>query len=115
MKKLFSFAAKSMAVAAMVLSVGASTMSAQTPVKRVLVEEGTGAWCGYCPRGATTLINTIEKYPGKVIGVAVHNNNGRGLAGDQMTIPEEAEYSTAYMNGFPNMTIDRKRFSVSGT
>lgn len=107
MKKLSVFVAKSMALATMVLAIGASTMSAQAPVKRVLVEEGTGAWCGYCPRGATTLINTIEKYPGKVIGVAVHN-------ADQMSITNEPDYSSAYMNGYPNMTVDRKRFSVSG-
>ncbi len=108
MKKLSVFVAKSFALAAMVLAIGASTLSAQAPVKRVLVEEGTGAWCGYCPRGATTLINTIEKYPGRVIGVAVHN-------ADQMSIANEPEYSAAYMNGYPNMTVDRKRFSASGT
>ncbi|MFN8359827.1 MAG: Omp28-related outer membrane protein [Candidatus Kapaibacterium sp.] len=112
MKRFSSFAAKGIALAAMLLSIGAGTMSAQTPVKRVLVEEGTGAWCGFCPRGATTLINTIEKYPGKVIGVAVHNGGGTN---DAMTTKEEAAYSSAFINGFPNMTIDRKRFSVSGT
>lgn len=108
MKKFTSYAVLCMALIAVMTMIGSSTISAQTPIKRVLVEEGTGAWCGYCPRGATTLLNTIDKYPDKVIGVAVHNADG-------MTIPEEAAYSSAYMNGFPNMTIDRKRHNVSGT
>lgn len=107
MKKITSYAVRCLALIAAVTMMG-SGLNAQTPVKRVLVEEGTGAWCGFCPRGATTLINTIEKYPGKVIGVAVHN-------GDAMSVPEEPQYSGAFINGYPNMTVDRKRFSVSGT
>lgn len=107
MKKFTSYAVWCLSLIAVMTMIGSSTASAQVPIKRVLVEEGTGAWCGYCPRGATTLLNTIEKYPDKVIGVAVHNADG-------MTIPEEAAYSTAYMNGFPCMTIDRKRHNVSG-
>jgi len=107
MKKITTYAVRCLALIAAVTMMG-SGLYAQAPVKRVLVEEGTGAWCGWCPRGATTLINAIEKYPGRVIGVAVHN-------GDAMTIPEEAAYSSAFINGFPNMTVDRKKFTgISG-
>jgi hypothetical protein len=114
MKKITAYALKCLALIAATVMIGSGIMNAQTPVKRVLVEEGTGAWCGFCPRGATTLLNTIEKYPGKVIGVAVHNNQGNP-ANDYMAIADENAYSAAFMNGFPNMTIDRKRYAgISG-
>ncbi|MBK9247693.1 MAG: Omp28-related outer membrane protein [Ignavibacteria bacterium] len=103
MKRISFLAAKSLALVAMVMAISAITMSAQTPVKRVLIEEATGSWCGHCPRGAVMLVKTIEQYKGKVIGVAVHN-------GDAMTIPEEAAYSTAFIGGFPMMTVSRTKF-----
>ena len=37
--------------------------------KKVLIEEFTGAWCGYCPDGAHRLENTINANNGNVIGV----------------------------------------------
>lgn len=113
MKKITIYALRCLALIAMITLTGSGIMNAQTPVKRVLVEEGTGAWCGYCPRGATTLLNTIEKYPGKVIGVAVHNKSaGRP---DMMALPDEPTFSSNFIDGYPSMTIDRKRYNVSGT
>lgn len=113
MKKITIYALRCLALIAMITLAGSGIMNAQTPVKRVLVEEGTGAWCGYCPRGATTLLNTIDKYPGKVIGVAVHNKSaGRP---DMMALPDEPTFSSNFIDGYPSMTIDRKRYNVSGT
>lgn len=70
--------------------------------KYVVVEENTGTWCGYCPRGTVALDNLHNNEP-KAIEIAVHDN-------DPMTI-------TAYDNacqanfpnftGFPNSAIDR--------
>ncbi|MBI3259864.1 MAG: Omp28-related outer membrane protein [Ignavibacteriae bacterium] len=108
MKKFTIYALKCFALIAAIALIGNGIMNAQTPVKRVLVEEGTGAWCGWCPRGATTLVEMIEKYPGKVIGVAVHN-------ADQMSVADESLFSQAFINGYPNMVVDRKRFAgISG-
>ena len=50
--------------------------------KRVLVEDYTGAWCGYCPRVAYKLEKAEELNP-KVIGVGIHN-------GDAMFFSEES-------------------------
>ena len=40
--------------------------------RNVVVEEGTGTWCGWCPRGAVAMEAMNGKYPGQFIGVAVH-------------------------------------------
>lgn len=43
--------------------------------RNVVVEEGTGTWCGYCPRGTVAIQRMNEKYPDQFIGIAVHVGN----------------------------------------
>lgn len=76
--------------------------------KNVVIEEGTGTWCGWCPRGAVAMEYMYNTYPTRFIGVAVHN-------GDPMTV---AEYDNgADLSGFPGCNVDRamKDESVSST
>jgi hypothetical protein len=40
--------------------------------QRVLIEEFTGAWCGWCPRGLWTLETLTKQNPGYVFGAAIH-------------------------------------------
>lgn len=70
----------------------------QNSPKKVVIEEGTGTWCGWCPRGAVGMHNAEISFPNDFIGIAVHNN-------DPMTL---AEYDTgANFNSFPGMNVDR--------
>lgn len=72
----------------------------QASVKNVLFEEGTGTWCGWCPRGAVAMNYMTTTYPNQFIGVAVHNG-----ASDPMKL---AAYDTAAgITGFPGMNVDR--------
>jgi len=50
------------------------------PGKMVLAEEGTGTWCGWCPRGAVMLDKMEDQYHDFFAGIAVHN-------GDPMVVP----------------------------
>ncbi|MCB9223985.1 MAG: T9SS type A sorting domain-containing protein [Crocinitomicaceae bacterium] len=43
--------------------------------KVVYVEEGTGTWCQWCPRGAVMMDRMQKLYPDLFAGVAVHNND----------------------------------------
>ncbi|KFF23097.1 Omp28-related outer membrane protein [Chryseobacterium sp. JM1] len=73
------------------------TVSQNSP-KKVLIEEGTGTWCGWCPRGAVAMKHMDTNYPNDFIGIAVHN-------ADPMVV---AEYNSgANFNGFPSMNVDR--------
>ncbi|GAA4057322.1 Omp28-related outer membrane protein [Flavobacterium chungnamense] len=45
--------------------------------KRVLVEDYTGAWCGYCPRVAYGIEKVLEQST-KVVPVAIHQQSGSG-------------------------------------
>lgn len=78
----------------------------QAGTKAVLIEESTGTWCGWCPRGTIGLDYMSSTYPNTVVAIAVHN-------GDPMTV---AAYDTGLVNtigsGWPNSGLDRKLLGV---
>ena len=45
---------------------------AYQPTKRVVCEEQTGTWCGYCPTGHVYMEMMDEEYPDTYIGIASH-------------------------------------------
>ena len=71
----------------------------QSAVKKVLVEEGTGTWCGACPAGIVGMDQMYYTYGNEqFIGVAIHD-------GDPM---EDSEYAAgAGFGSFPNSNADR--------
>jgi len=73
--------------------------------KKVVVEEGTGTWCGWCPRGFVTLEQMAVDYPETALLISVHNF-------DPMT---DAEYDTGLVGtiaGFPSGHVDRKAVAI---
>lgn len=81
--------------------------------KHVLVEEGTGTWCQWCPDGAQVIQEKIEpfgtnaNYP-KAIIASFHNGSSdkMTLAGDPFN-NSTANNGTGYITGFPMGTVDR--------
>ena len=64
----------------------------------VIAEEGTGTWCGWCPRGAVAMDFMAENYDGYYFGIAVHN-------GDPMVV---SEYDDAIgFSSYPSARVDR--------
>ncbi len=86
---------------------GKSSVPSTTYTPVVVVEELTGSWCGYCPRGAAFLDyyhDTYNDENGKVIGIAVHS-------GDRMEITGQHYISTVQnesgSSGFPSAFFQR--------
>jgi hypothetical protein len=75
------------------------TIEATQPAKKSLIEEFTGAWCGYCPRGGVTLADLTSSDP-NIIGVALHDN-------DHMSTTEGDDVISSYASGFPSGMVDR--------
>lgn len=65
----------------------------------VLMEEVTGTWCMWCPRGAVAIEHLTEDYPGRFVGIAIHGN-------DIMEIPEYYNVKSQ-VPGLPGCLIDR--------
>jgi hypothetical protein len=75
------------------------TAIAFVPTKRPLVEEYTGTWCGWCPRGFVGMENLYATYGDDFCGVAYHN-------GDPMATISSSSYPSN-VPGFPDAWIDR--------
>ncbi len=75
------------------------------PRKAVLVEEATGTWCTWCPRGAVFMEFMAEKYGSAFVGIAVHNN-------DPMLVTDydTGLTSTPGFTGFPAVVMERSMF-----
>ncbi|HYF02798.1 MAG TPA: hypothetical protein VEC36_05440, partial [Patescibacteria group bacterium] len=71
----FSALLKGVTIASAFVAMSFSTY-AQQPVKRVLLEQFTGAWCGWCTDGSVILQNILEKNPENVIAAVHHNGDG---------------------------------------
>lgn len=71
------------------------------PERHILLEEFTGAWCGWCPRGPVAYRDDVlPKYP-NVILAALHN-------GDDMVFSSGNTIVSSFAAGFPSGMIDRR-------
>ncbi|KAF0199467.1 MAG: Por secretion system C-terminal sorting domain protein [Bacteroidetes bacterium] len=73
------------------------------PVKKVLAEEATGTWCGWCVRGICFMDYMAETYPETWIGVAVHNADPMVNDAYDNAIPG----IIPGFAGYPSVTSDR--------
>ncbi|MBQ5835259.1 MAG: choice-of-anchor J domain-containing protein [Bacteroidaceae bacterium] len=76
--------------------------AAFVPQKRVVVEEGTGTWCGWCPLGILAFEHIEEVYGDQVIKIAVHND-------DIFTVDEYDSHLN--FPAFPCGTVNRITYS----
>ena len=76
------------------------------PMHKVVIEEGTGQWCGWCPLGILTFEYLREKYPDNLVPIAVHN-------GDEMAIDEYC-YALGFSQ-YPTGRVNRNRALLTPT
>ncbi len=70
--------------------------------QNVVYEEGTGTWCGWCPRGLVGLNTMAHNYTdGTWIGIGVHNN-------DPMTLAEYDAGIGTFIGGYPSGVLNRQ-------
>jgi hypothetical protein len=73
-------------------------------LKKVVIEEGTGTGCGWCPRGMVFMDSLRLQYPDNFIGIAVHttliNSN------EPISMDTYAKTNLGF-TGIPNGKVDR--------
>lgn len=67
------------------------------PVHRAVMEEYTGFWCGWCPRGLAGLDRLSATYPDEFIGLSYHNRDVLAYTGTY----------AVEVGGFPVAWFDR--------
>jgi hypothetical protein len=74
------------------------------PDKAVVVEEATGTWCTWCPRGTVYLDEMSKRFGHSFVGIAVHNG-----ANDPMVLPAYDNAITNFpgFSGFPQVIFNR--------
>lgn len=80
---------------------GSVIVLAESTQKIPLIEEFTGTWCQWCPRGMVGMGLLSRDFKGKAITLAIHN-------GDPMSIEAYDSFVEQYVSGFPSMFINRK-------
>lgn len=82
---------------------------APTHTTKVMVEDYTGTWCGWCPRLAAQLEDAVNQN-NNVVPVAIHNENpgdyGYSMRFNQEGVLRSAFGITSFPTGKINRTID---------
>lgn len=83
-------------------NVSTASITGVKPVsgRKVVIEEGTGTWCGWCPRGAVMLDHMDLYYKETAIGIAVHNQ-------DPMVVSTYDTGMGTLIGGYPSGLVDR--------
>ena len=67
------------------------------PVNRPLLEEYSGLWCGWCPRGYVAMETLAEEFKGLFVGVCYHSGDDMQISGE---FPSNTDvgFPLAYLN-----------------
>lgn len=96
MTKLF------LALMVLTLTFGSVQYANAAGTQRVIVEEFTGTWCGWCPGGIQNVEDMVALYGAdKIIPVMVHNNDPMATAYE----PKLAQFFG--VGGYPNGMVNR--------
>lgn len=68
--------------------------------RKLVMEEATGAWCGYCPAGIVMVERINELYGDDWYTIAVHQ-------GDPMQVSSYMPFINKYVEGFPSSLTNR--------
>ncbi len=77
----------------------------QSCSQKMVVEELTGSWCGYCVRGAVNMKSMLQKHPDTFIGIAIHS--GDFLSADEYLSYIYSLASNAGTVGYPCSVTSR--------
>lgn len=69
-------------------------------LKNAVIEEATGMWCGYCPRGIVMCEHIRDHYSDRIFPIAVHQ-------GDKMETDEYTDFLQDFVSSYPTAIVDR--------
>ncbi|MDE6337708.1 MAG: hypothetical protein K2L34_14175, partial [Muribaculaceae bacterium] len=78
------------------------TSSSMTFPRKYVMEEATGTWCQWCPRGMATIEYMKQQYPDNFIPIAIHYGD------DMDPIDESYEAFSSQVSGYPAALLNRQ-------
>lgn len=85
------------------LSSDSVTLAAESYPRRMVMEEATATWCGWCPQGIVAIDGLKRDFPDNFLAIAIHGN------GDKMAYIDEYGLQ---VNGYPSAFLNRQSTSV---
>jgi hypothetical protein len=87
----------------------AITTVSHMPAKRLLFEESTGAWCGWCVRGLVYMDSLWQLKESSTSIVAVHDSSEGpdGMYSENNLTRNYDHYQDSKITGFPTIIVDR--------
>lgn len=96
-------------VSLLVLAFAFTMLSNQAASRqKILLEQFTGSWCGWCVDGSLVMDSLIQEYPDDIIGVKIHYNDPMEIS----NIDEIRQYCV--VNSYPSGALNRQIFNVQG-
>lgn len=68
--------------------------------RKIVMEEGTGTWCGWCVRGIESIKRLSEEYPDNFIAIGMHS-------GDEMDQIDNYDPILSQIASFPSSLVNR--------
>lgn len=83
-------------------------------VRQVVMEEFTGEWCGWCPRGLVGMEKAKAAYPKNVTVISVHDGatDPTNSYYDEYTDASYSEFCSNYVSGAPSAFLNRYTFTA---
>lgn len=113
MKRILQFLAAVMSLSIMgtvqtwaefTLSSDSATLASESYPRRMVMEEATATWCGWCPQGIVAIDGLKRDFPDNFLAIAIHGN------GDKMAYVDEYGLQ---VNSYPSAFLNRQSTSVS--
>lgn len=83
-----------------------ATQTADAAPRKMVVEDHTGAWCGFCVRGMESMEKLEDEFGDEVITVAVHNGDGMAISTYQTPLAQMFG-----INSYPSGTVSRINYN----
>lgn len=86
------------------LSSDSAALAAESYPRRMVMEEATATWCGWCPQGIVAIDGLKRDFPDNFLAIAIHGK------GDKMAYVDEYGLQ---VNSYPSAFLNRQSTSVS--
>ncbi len=81
-------------------------------LRRIVAEEVTGVWCGYCVRGIAAMKSMKELHPESFLGIAVHASSAQWEDPMDFTPYSDWLFESLGMPGYPHATVNRRKIQT---